>query len=121
MTADTELLSRADRERLVQRLDELADLEREMRRPGGLAEVPEPPPLHRPVRDTHRGADSVVTNSSTELIMNSSTELIMNSSTELIMNSSTELVAENTTNLVPAPRGHPGLPAHESKEITHAP
>jgi hypothetical protein len=47
MTALADLLKPADRERLLERvreLDELADL---MRQPGGLAEAPEPVPLHR--------------------------------------------------------------------------
>lgn len=41
-----------DRERLAQRVRELADLDRLMRQPGGLAEVPEPVPLCRAGRTT---------------------------------------------------------------------
>jgi hypothetical protein len=37
VTALGDLLRRADRRRLLERLDELADLDREMRRPGTLA------------------------------------------------------------------------------------
>ncbi len=37
MTSLGDLLSRADRLRLLSRLDELADLDREIRRPGTLA------------------------------------------------------------------------------------
>ena len=46
MTARSQLLIRADRARL-ERERELAELARMMREPGGLAEAPEPPPLHR--------------------------------------------------------------------------
>lgn len=38
---------RADRRRLQGRMRELAELDELVRQPGGLAEVPEPPPLHR--------------------------------------------------------------------------
>ncbi len=41
-----------DRECLAQRVRELADLDRLMRQPGGLAEVPEPVPLCRAGRTT---------------------------------------------------------------------
>jgi hypothetical protein len=49
MTADAALMvvtKRADRVRL-ERERELDELARLMREPGGLAEAPEPPPLHR--------------------------------------------------------------------------
>jgi hypothetical protein len=52
MTAITAELRRAERKRLLERLDELGDLARLMRQPGGLAEAPEPVPLHRTGRDT---------------------------------------------------------------------
>jgi hypothetical protein len=55
VTARADLVSRADRERLLERvreLDELADL---MRQPGGLAAVPEPVPLHRAGRGGTEG------------------------------------------------------------------
>ena len=51
MTARAQLLSHADRVRL-ERERELAELARLMRKPGGLAEEPEPVPLHRTGRDT---------------------------------------------------------------------
>jgi len=41
------MLSRADRERLLERLAELRRLDREMRAPGSLAAPDEPVPLHR--------------------------------------------------------------------------
>lgn len=47
MTVDTALLTRAERERLAQRVDELAGLDRLMRERGTLAEPDEPAPLHR--------------------------------------------------------------------------
>jgi hypothetical protein len=55
MTADTGLLTRKARARLLERLDDddereldrLAGLARLMRQPGRLAEAPEPSPLHR--------------------------------------------------------------------------
>ncbi|HMD95652.1 MAG TPA: hypothetical protein VKG80_23710 [Trebonia sp.] len=50
MTA-TARLTRDDRARL-ERERELAELTRLMREPGGLAEAPEPAPLHRAGRDT---------------------------------------------------------------------
>jgi hypothetical protein len=40
-------LSRADRRRLLERLDELADTRRLMTEPGSLAAPDEPVPLHR--------------------------------------------------------------------------
>jgi hypothetical protein len=46
VTAIAGRLSRADRASL-EREQELAELDRLMRQPGGLAEAPEPPPLHR--------------------------------------------------------------------------
>jgi hypothetical protein len=47
MTADTAVLSRADRERLATRVRELHELGDLMRRPGLLSSPDEPPPLHR--------------------------------------------------------------------------
>ena len=52
MPALADLISRADRERLLERVRELDDLAALMRERGGLAEAPEPPPLHRAGRDT---------------------------------------------------------------------
>lgn len=60
MTAIADLLKPADRRRLEhlaavgerERERELAALDRLMRRPGTLAPVPEPVPLHRAGRDT---------------------------------------------------------------------
>ncbi|HLM89690.1 MAG TPA: hypothetical protein VK284_11805 [Streptosporangiaceae bacterium] len=55
MAADRALVAvakRADRQRLQDRMRELAELARLMREPGGLAEAPEPPPLYRAGRDT---------------------------------------------------------------------
>jgi hypothetical protein len=40
-------LNRADRRRVLERLDRLGDLAALMREPGGLPEAPEPEPLHR--------------------------------------------------------------------------
>ena len=54
MTALAEM-SKADRRRLLERLAELGELAALMREPGGLAEVPEPAPLHRAGRDTTTG------------------------------------------------------------------
>jgi hypothetical protein len=54
MTADAVLMAgtkRVDRVRL-ERERELDELARLMREPGGLAEAPEPLPLHRAGRDT---------------------------------------------------------------------
>ncbi len=47
MTTLAALLTRADRERLLDRLRELRALDREMRAPGSLAAPDEPVPLHR--------------------------------------------------------------------------
>lgn len=47
MTADPATLTRTDRRRLELRLAELRGLDELMRQPGGLAEAPEPVPLHR--------------------------------------------------------------------------
>jgi hypothetical protein len=60
MTADAALLTREARARLErQRERELAELARLMRQPGGLAEAPEPVPLHRTNHDaTERTAAS---------------------------------------------------------------
>jgi hypothetical protein len=46
------IAKRADRRRLQDRIRELAELDELMRQPGGLAEAPEPLPLHRTNRDT---------------------------------------------------------------------
>jgi hypothetical protein len=54
MTADTALPAREARARLERkhkRERELAELDHLMRQPGGLAEAPEPPPLHRAGRE----------------------------------------------------------------------
>jgi len=49
MTVDAALLTREARARLERKRErELAGLDQLMRQPGGLAEAPEPPPLHRP-------------------------------------------------------------------------
>jgi hypothetical protein len=45
-------LVRADRQRLLERVDELTGLDRLMRERGTLAEPDEPPPLHRASRNT---------------------------------------------------------------------
>ena len=58
MTTIASMLSRADRERLLERLRELRALDREMRAPGSLAAPEEPVPLHRAGRGT--GEDPVV-------------------------------------------------------------
>ena len=50
--APVAIAKRADRRRLLERLDELGDLAGLMKQPGGLAEAPEPVPLHRAGRDT---------------------------------------------------------------------
>jgi len=47
MTTIASMLSRADRERLLERLRELRALDHEMRAPGSLASPDEPVPLHR--------------------------------------------------------------------------
>jgi hypothetical protein len=47
VTALADLLRPADRARLLERLAELRGLDELMRQPGGLAEAPEPVPLHR--------------------------------------------------------------------------
>jgi hypothetical protein len=57
VTARTDLLSRTDRKRLLERLDELAALEREMRRPGTLARPgtsPDDTPSRRPPGRTEK-------------------------------------------------------------------
>jgi hypothetical protein len=46
------IAKRADRRRLLERLDKLGDLAGLMKQPGGLAEAPEPVPLHRAGRGT---------------------------------------------------------------------
>jgi len=52
MTALADHLTRADRRRLLERLDELGGLADLMKQSGSLAEAPEPVPLHRAGRDT---------------------------------------------------------------------
>lgn len=52
MTAPADHLTRADRRRLLERLDELRGLTELMRERGTLAEPDEPVPLHRTGRDT---------------------------------------------------------------------
>lgn len=47
MTALGAMLTRADRQRLLERLAELRDTDREMRQAGTLAAPREPVPLHR--------------------------------------------------------------------------
>lgn len=47
MTAIADLLTRAERQRLEERLAELRGTDRLMREAGGLAGTPEPVPLHR--------------------------------------------------------------------------
>ena len=47
MPALADLISRADRERLLERVRELGDLDRLMRESGSLASPGEPAPLHR--------------------------------------------------------------------------
>jgi hypothetical protein len=47
MTAVADLLSPADRDRLLRRLAEWRDLDGAMRQPGGMPAVPEPPALHQ--------------------------------------------------------------------------
>ena len=47
MTTLAATLSKADRQRLLERLRELRELDREMRAPGSLAALDEPIPLHR--------------------------------------------------------------------------
>ncbi len=47
MTAVADLISRADRDRLLKRLAEWRDLDGAMRKPGGMPAVPEPPALHQ--------------------------------------------------------------------------
>jgi hypothetical protein len=51
MTAIADLLGPADRQRLTDRLAELAAIDREMRKPGLLSGSAEPPPLHRTNHD----------------------------------------------------------------------
>jgi hypothetical protein len=63
MTADAALMAvtkRADRVRL-ERERELDELARLMRQPGGLAEAPEPPPLHRAGRNGIKFSTETIT------------------------------------------------------------
>jgi hypothetical protein len=66
MTADPALLSRADRERLLERLAEADELNRLMREPGGLPSVPEPVPLCRAGRDATKFSKNSSTKFSAE-------------------------------------------------------
>jgi hypothetical protein len=52
VTAIAAMLSRADRERPLERLAELGDTDRDTRKPGTLAAPDEPVPLHRAGRTT---------------------------------------------------------------------
>ena len=52
MTTIATILSDRDRERLLERLTELRDTDRDMRKPGTLAAPDEPVPLHRAGRTT---------------------------------------------------------------------
>jgi len=47
VTAVADLISPADRDRLLKRLGEWRDLAGAMRQPGGMPAVPEPPALHQ--------------------------------------------------------------------------
>jgi hypothetical protein len=47
VTAVADLISRADRDRLLKRLAEWRHLDGAMRKPGSLAALPPPPPLHK--------------------------------------------------------------------------
>jgi hypothetical protein len=47
MSAIADLISPADRDRLLKRLAEWRDLADAMRKPGGMPAVPEPPALHQ--------------------------------------------------------------------------
>ncbi|HYB48681.1 MAG TPA: hypothetical protein VED20_15225 [Streptosporangiaceae bacterium] len=58
MTAIVNLLKPADRQRLEDRRRELAEFDRLMRQPGGLAGSPEPPPIHARDTATERTATS---------------------------------------------------------------
>ena len=69
MTAIADLLSRTDRERLLERLAELGDLAGLMRQPGGLPSVPEPAPLCRSTSEnspTKFSSESITKFSTTE-------------------------------------------------------
>jgi hypothetical protein len=65
MAAHPALLTREARARLLERLAELGDLDRLIRQPGGLPEVPEPVPLHRR-RGTKFSTESTTKLSTTE-------------------------------------------------------
>lgn len=56
--SDLETLRPADRRRITGRLAELRALANIMREPGGLAEAPEPEPLHRLAERLHRQAQA---------------------------------------------------------------
>lgn len=61
MTTIAAMLSRADRERLLKRLTELHDTDRDMRKPGTLASPGEPVPLHRANHAARRNQAAPVT------------------------------------------------------------
>jgi hypothetical protein len=56
MPADTAPLTRADRARLLERVDEMAGLDRMMRERGTLAGPDQPTPLHRAGRGARETA-----------------------------------------------------------------
>lgn len=58
MTALADIITREARTRLLERLDELDDLDRDMRRPGLLPGSAEPSALHDMARTTERAARS---------------------------------------------------------------
>ncbi len=66
MTAIADLVSRADRQRLLERLAVLRELADLMREPGGLPSVPEPVPLCRRHRDNTLSTENTTTLSTPE-------------------------------------------------------
>ena len=58
MTAIADLITREARARLLERLDELDELDRDIRRPGLLSGSAEPPALHDMARTSERAARS---------------------------------------------------------------
>jgi hypothetical protein len=66
MTAVADLLTRADRRRLLERLAEADELNRLMREPGGLPSVPKPVPLHRRHQDNTLSTENTPTLSTPE-------------------------------------------------------
>lgn len=57
MTVIADMLRPAERERLLERVRELAELAELVRERGGLAEAPEPPPLCRTSGNADRAAE----------------------------------------------------------------